>query len=121
MTLQQRGKKYEVLSGLWSVIVMMALFSPKGSIEVDSSFFFPGADKLAHFLLFAIWIFLIARAMKGRKTMISTRILFCLFIAVGLLTEIIQIPIEGRAFDWLDWIADICGLVVGLLFYRRIS
>ncbi len=120
MTTQQRGKVYLVLSVIWTIISLFAFLAPRGTVDVDRAFFIPGMDKIAHFIIFAIWIFLVAMAIRKRKKSMDTRMLFLFFTGLALLTEILQIFIDGRSFDLRDLLANFLGLVAGLLIYRRV-
>lgn len=74
-----------------------------------------GIDKLAHFVLFCLWALAVRRDFGS-----SFR--WPLAVMTGLvfswITEILQIAVEGRTFDWTDIVADAVGLVSGLLMGR---
>jgi len=79
----------------------------------------PGLDKVAHFVLFAIWIFLVAKAISERRKSIHWMTLLGVFIFVAILTEVVQQQI-GRNIEVLDILADVIGLIAGLLIYKRV-
>lgn len=119
MTIQQEGKVWYLLSVIWTIVVLVLLFSPSKTVGVDRIYFFPGEDKVVHSILFAIWIFLIAKAFSKSKKSISPMTLLFIFITIALLTEVIQSHI-GRSFEWLDVLADVIGAAIGLLIYKSV-
>ena len=75
-----------------------------------------GSDKVVHLIAFAALAFPLART--GRFGLIPVFVGASTF---GSLIEIIQ-PSFGRSADMQDWIADIAGVVLGIVFallYRR--
>lgn len=109
-----------VLSVLWTILTLFALLAPRGAVHIEKSFFIPGMDKIAHFILFAVWFFLVAMAFRTKQKSMSAQMLFVIFSFIAPSTEVIQIFIEGRSFDWNDLLANMLGLIVGLLIYRRV-
>jgi VanZ family protein len=76
-----------------------------------------GTDKLVHVIAFAALAFPLART--GRIGLVPV---FVGASAFGGLIELIQ-PTFGRSADMQDWIADIAGVVLGIvlaLLYRRL-
>ncbi len=119
MTTQQRGNRYLLLAVIWTMISLLALFAPKDTVGVETTLSIPGLDKIGHFILFAIWAYLIAKAISERKMSINPLIFCGAFALFAILTEVIQNQI-GRSFEWLDVLADIIGIIIGLLIYRRV-
>jgi len=87
--------------------------------EGDGPGLFPGADKLVHFTLFALYG-LAAQAdaaARGRFRVGATAAAaFGLFLAAG--TELAQAAVPGRGADLADFAADAAGLAFGLLAGR---
>lgn len=87
--------------------------------EGDGPGLFPGADKLVHFSMFALFG-LAARAdaaARGRlRAGAFAAAAFGLFLAAG--TELAQAFIPGRGADPADFAADAAGLIVGFLACR---
>lgn len=87
--------------------------------EGDGPGLFPGADKLVHFAMFALFG-LAARAdaaARGRlRAGATAAAAFGLFLAAG--TELAQAFIPGRGADLADFAADAAGLAFGLLAGR---
>jgi membrane associated rhomboid family serine protease len=76
-----------------------------------------GSDKLVHLIAFAALAFPLART--GRFGLVPVFVCASVF---GGLIEVIQ-PFFGRSADMQDWIADIAGVVFGIvlaLLYRRL-
>jgi len=80
----------------------------------------PHFDKLLHFSAYAGLAFLLAAVFTMRRSM-STGRYVAIFIGLAVyaaLDELIQsIPGLGRQADPLDWVADVCGVTVGLLVF----
>jgi len=119
MTGQQKSNKYLLLSIIWTIITMVMLFTPESSIEVDRTFFIPGMDKVVHFILFAIWTFLVAKAYSERQKMTPIMTLGIVFLLLAIATEVIQHYI-GRTFEMKDILADVSGSIIGLLIFKRV-
>ena len=74
-----------------------------------------GSDKVVHLIAFAALVFPLART--GRFGLIPIFIATCTY---GGIIEVLQ-PSFGRSADMQDWIADIAGVVLGIvlaLLYR---
>ncbi len=71
-----------------------------------------GFDKVVHIGMFGAW----AMAVYYDFSIRSTRHLWAMVagLAFSVFTEIVQIFIEGRTFDWSDMVADAIGLILGL-------
>ena len=101
--------KYATL--LVSLLIIIAVLVPGGNLPDVS---IGGYDKLIHMLMFLGWALVVQ---YDFGTAPFTRLL--LYLASGILfsilTEVLQIMVEGRSFDIYDMIADIIGLILGLL------
>ena len=71
---------------------------------------FEGQDKVAHFVLFSTWTFLVmvGFARYFKKVILTVAILSLLFAGS---TEAIQYFLPGRSADWMDLVADLIGSV----------
>jgi len=84
-------------------------------------------DKVAHFIEYAIFAFLVFRSLSHVRRSISTRAVMissAVFLTCfATMDEIYQRFVPGRQMDPLDWAVDIVGalLVLSLLGYRRKS
>ncbi len=93
----------------------MGLYEP-GSPDSVPLFDLPGADKVAHFLLFAFPVWLLGR-LTGRIWLIVG-----IFALHGVVSELIQYWfLPHRSGDPLDFLADLIGVAAGtvLLLVRR--
>jgi len=82
-------------------------------------FEFPGADKAAHALIYGglaatVWYGLKqSNEIVKRGLLLGMPLLFALMY--GLSDEYHQLYVPGRAFDWLDWLADGVGALMAVL------
>ena len=83
---------------------------------------FPHADKLAHFIEYAILGFLIIRALYSTKDefRVKNLRLIAVFLAIlyGASDEFHQYFVPGRNMDILDLLSDGFGAYIGQLFYK---
>jgi VanZ family protein len=70
---------------------------------------FTSLDKVVHVFMFYVWSLSVQFDTSSKFRW--SRILLT-GIAFGLLTELIQLGIKNRSFDWYDWIFDTVGLVL---------
>lgn len=101
-------KTYKILLVLALIASLLSTLSALSGVVNVSHF----NDKIGHALMFFVLAFLAYHTLK-EKYGIKTFIALSLF---GLLIEVIQYYLPWRSFSWLDWAADI----VGLLFYEII-
>ena len=101
--------KYATL--LVSVLIIIAVLIPGQNLPDVS---IGGYDKLIHFGMFLVWALAVQSDFGTR--LVSRRIFFLVSgVAFSGLTEVVQILVEGRSFDMYDMIADVVGLIAGLL------
>lgn len=94
---------------LISVLIIIAVLIP-GKDLPDVSI--GGYDKLIHIAMFATWAVAVRYDFNTRFRFAAIFIAGLLF---SLLTEVLQLLVEGRSFDLYDMVADAAGLVLGLL------
>ena len=99
---------------LWSLVIAYLCFSPSDGFR-KVPIIIPHLDKVVHFIMFFI-LGMLMEALKIRKINVVTRIgLPLLGIVYGRLIELVQhFVINGRHGDWVDWFADIIGLLIGI-------
>lgn len=119
-----------ILSGLTLVAILWLTLSPRplGSMDIP---LFPGADKLAHALMFAFFtaMIFIDRARCARRKTMSVWfgvLTFLLCSALGVAIEFLQRALDtGRSFEVADMFADSAGslivLVLWLIYQPAIS
>ena len=119
MPLKKSSKVFIVVIAYIVITGVLLLLIP-GSDLPDVEF--PGADKVAHFCLFAILsaeILLITAWVRG--TIPEARhyvITIIMFLTAGVITEVTQSAIPDRSMDFSDFIIDILGGTVGILLFR---
>lgn len=89
-----------------TVLVLAAILWP-GSLLPSARFL--RFDKIAHFGIFMAWTIAIVYDFNPKWY-----ITLCGAILFALLTEIIQLGVEGRTFDIMDLLADSVGAIFGL-------
>lgn len=104
----------------WSLAILFFTLSPEAPDAVPL-IDLPHFDKVGHFGLFFILAVLLYMALKPFSPFFRT-IFFLSYCAVlGAATEYLQTRIPERSGDWLDFIADIAGSVVGFLIISYIN
>ena len=107
------------LIGLW---VLSSL--PGDDVQLPS---FPGADKLAHMLFFAVGGALLALSLRSGRNWKRRRVIWTVLLAmavIGALDEFHQLQTVNRSgADPFDWLADCVGgflgaVVIGWLYVR---
>jgi VanZ family protein len=95
-----------------SILIIIAVLLPGSSIpEVGVV----GFDKVVHFGMFATWAIAVRYDFQSKYKFLFA---FVAGISFSLLTEILQILVEGRTFDLYDVLADVTGLLFGLLISK---
>lgn len=93
-----------------SLLIVIAVLLPGSSIpEVN----FIGVDKIVHVGMFGAWAMAVYFDFNVGGTIQYLKA-FGAGVIFSLFTEVVQIFIEGRTFDWSDMIADAFGLLAGL-------
>jgi len=99
--------------GAWAALVAAASLVPLPP-GPGQAFLFPGSDKVAHALAYAVLCALIVWSTAGVRR--GGRLLASAGAAglFGLLMELLQ-PLTGRTCDMKDWAADVLGVVAAIL------
>lgn len=126
----QYKTKYKYLSiillAIWVLIIFVMLLLPNGLLQQNrhSLFNIPYSDKIVHCGLFAVFTFLLQTAvLLNSKLEIKKQYLISLIVAVvfGLFTEVLQALTYqwcGRNFEIRDYLSDLIGVVLFLLFFK---
>lgn len=102
--------------GLWAAAVLLV-----GSAEVGTPGGLPrGADKVAHFLMYAVGGALAAWMGRKSRNPWEGWTGLAIVVGTGLVDEIHQIRLPYRDSDVFDWLADVAGAVVGFTAVRLI-
>jgi len=115
--------RYNFPGIMWGIIIMILMGLPGHDFPNTSFINIPNFDKIVHFGLFFVFVFLLLRGfakqfqfafLKNNALLISLLI----GIAYGGLTEILQgtVFIE-RTCDFYDFLADTVGCVLGMTFF----
>jgi VanZ family protein len=80
-------------------------------------------DKVAHFCAYAGLTFLLAWVVYHRRRLTRRDWLVLLIVAAiyGGVDELFQKFVPGRTADVWDWLADVCGAVVGIAAYEGVQ
>jgi len=96
----------------------LIFFLSSGPISLHLKFFY--WDKGWHWLEFSILGFLLAygffRVLENRPPL-SIYLTFMTGALIGLSDEVHQLFVPGRNCDWKDWLADLSGILAGLIVY----
>ena len=109
-------------TSIWILISIYLLFSPGNTLPNSGTFTIPHLDKLVHLILFAVlyMLFLIDSRVYRNRILLAVVFGFATLIFAGL-SEYIQLKyIPGRSGNILDFLADCCGIVVGVIVYATI-
>ena len=105
---------------IWIAAMFYMLFTPGNLVPKNGIFEIPHFDKLVHFGMFALLIFLFRidseKQVQNRHSLLIKFTISAVLFAG--LSEVIQYNfIEGRAGSIYDFFADMCGFTIGSLFY----
>jgi VanZ family protein len=115
--------RYQYLSILWAIFVVIVCEMPSSDISPDSITFFEGFDKLAHTgFFFVLTVLLFHGKIKEqgsynyRALTILKILLITLFLGAGI--EILQYAVfTYRSAEWWDLFADMTGVGMGIFSY----
>lgn len=118
-----------MLLSLWVMIMFVLLLLPNDMLSQNrtSLFNIPYSDKIMHCGLFGVFAFLFHTTLLCNTNLKPKRIYLisvCAFLFFGIFTEILQaLTFEwgGRRFEVKDYISDILGGGIGLLFFKIIE
>ena len=95
----------------WTGAILFATLSPSDGIP-QFEIPIPHFDKVVHFVLFGVHSFLVSASVAS-KHWIFVSLMLGLALAVS--TEMLQYYVPGRQSDWLDLLADVVGMAIGML------
>jgi VanZ family protein len=105
--------KYQRLTILWALFVLIMCLMPMGNIG-ESSLFFPGFDKLVHCGFFFVFVVFAENGLiRQNKNFVYTRVLITAVIAIifgGAIELLQQYVFIWRDGDWADLFADTVGV-----------
>ncbi|WP_106292249.1 VanZ family protein [Arcticibacter pallidicorallinus] len=118
-----RSLRYQYLSLMWLILVLILCNMHMDSITADQPTFFEGFDKLVHTGLFYVLTLLILRGKLKQRAEHSLRfttilkiVLFSVFF--GALIELLQWKVfTYRSGDWWDLFCDALGVAMAVFSY----
>lgn len=115
--------RYQYLSILWAIFVLIICEMPSSDISPDSFTFFEGFDKLAHtgfFFVLTVLLFHGKIKEQGSYNYRALTILKILLITLflGAAIEVLQYSVfTYRSAEWWDLFADMTGVGMGIFGY----
>mgnify|MGYP001270522627 CR=1 FL=1 len=104
---------------IWAIIIAI-LHAIPGPRVTDFSFTFFHLDKLIHIVLFMLGIYFFAIAYEEKQRKMFLIPLVISFVLYGGFLEIMQsVFFKNRFSDIYDWIADIIGVFIGIIFFHK--
>jgi membrane associated rhomboid family serine protease len=95
-----------------AVVSLVVLFAPAGDVPGAP----PGVDKVVHGVLF------LALAVTGRWAGLRPAVLGPVLVVYAGVSEVLQgLDAIGRTASVADWIADVVGVLGGLLLWARLA
>ena len=113
---------YLFLTLTWFLVILYLLlyYQPDGSTYSK----FRHLDKLIHFILFFVQSFTLSQAIYLFRGYFSFKIYFFIIIILlsfGIITEVQQLYIPFRTFDYYDLITNIIGVVTGVFCIKFLN
>jgi hypothetical protein len=103
---------------LWTALIFILLVIPESGLPKGGMLGISNLDKVAHVVLFGVFVALWFLRLAADKTTAPGRLLLRLFLlssAYGIGMEFVQLGFTNRAFEALDILADILGAGAGAL------
>lgn len=100
----------------WAAVIVAVTAAPASTLP--SAPLLPGLDKFVHAVLFGVlaWLALNARA-RDRDIRVPMWILVVSLATFAAADEGLQRLVPGRGADWMDWMADMAGVLIALWLY----
>lgn len=115
--------RYQYLSILWAVFVVVVCEMPAADVSKSGLTFFEGFDKLAHTgFFFVLTVFLFHGKIREQgsysyRTLTILKILLITFF-LGATIEVLQLEVfTYRSAEWWDLFADMTGVGMGIFGY----
>ncbi|MBL6657924.1 MAG: VanZ family protein [Flavobacteriales bacterium] len=106
-----------------SWLVLIAILHAIPGDDISKFDFLDGLhiDKVVHATMFILAFVLLANAEKRQYEPPSFRYIIVGLVIYGFALEYSQgYFFENRSMDVFDWLADICGILIGLILFRKI-
>jgi VanZ family protein len=107
---------------VWSLVILLLTLTPGEKLPEVGIF---QIDKLVHFFVFALLMFLAAYGLKkvflvrsiNASAILVSAIYSC---ALGVSVEILQLFVPNRSFSWADIIANTIGTGIGYFVFNYV-
>lgn len=110
-----------IIATVWIVFIAILHAIPGADVQKITISELLLIDKLAHIIMFMIGVYLFAISDKRQQKPQFLRNISVFFVVYGLLLEVLQgFIFVGRSADFLDWLADIIGVFLGICIYKKI-
>jgi VanZ family protein len=87
--------------------------------DVPEIALFDGVDKLVHFCMYLGFTWLLCWSLHSEYKAYIKYVVIVLTIGWGILMEVFQLIMQfGRAFEWMDVLANSFGVLAGILIYN---
>ena len=95
---------------VWAGVILLGTSLPQDAVPIQTA----GIDKILHFTIYTVFGFLLIREISEGFRLWQAVVLTVAFVmAFGALDEWHQRLIPGRSTEFLDWVADSVGALVG--------
>ncbi|PKL08355.1 MAG: hypothetical protein CVV51_09420 [Spirochaetae bacterium HGW-Spirochaetae-7] len=109
-------RNFPVLTAIVAALILVAVLLPPSALPDAPGI--PGLDKLVHFTMFIVLALATRRDFNlGGRRRLALAVIAA--IAFSVLTEALQLLVDGRSAEFLDMLADIAGFAAGLVVSRR--
>jgi VanZ family protein len=99
---------------IWTGLIFILLVIPSEGIPNKGMLGLPHIDKLAHVVLFGVFVWLWSRNTSAQHARQAFRF-FLISTSYGILMEFVQAGFTNRAFEILDILADLSGAAIAWL------
>ncbi|MFM1932196.1 MAG: hypothetical protein RL226_1499 [Bacteroidota bacterium] len=118
--------RHLIWSLVWAALIAFMYFVPGKDLPVVSFWDVFGFDKVGHFVVFAIFSLILKTGLRrqikfGKVRRLAMRWTLWITIPYGGILEFLQGQlIPDRTSDWLDFVANVLGVLFGLVIFRLI-
>lgn len=110
-----------ILAISWLIFIAVLHALPANNFSSFSFLDWLHVDKLVHVFMFLVAFILLAFAVEKQYTQSTYRYIIVGLAIYGLVLEFSQdFLFDNRSLDIFDWLADICGILIGGLIFRKI-
>jgi VanZ family protein len=100
------------------IIYIIALFYFATKPHIEKLVPNIGYDKILHFTEFFVFAILLLKTLDLYHVKYASLVFFGICFVIGIISEIVQVLVPSRTFSWLDYTADILGIVSAFIIYH---